>query len=222
MDLSVRDAAELLKVSENLLYRWIQKGSLSAYRVHEQYWLNRIDLLEWAVLHHYSVSDKLFNLHEQEKRILKISSALKRGGIFYEVPGAVKEEVAEAAARFSGIPSEMDPEFLIQLLTRDSSIPFLHFIDGIAIPHPRFPILLPIEEPVLLLCCLKSPIDFSLTDTLPVQVFFLLFSPSTRIHFQIVAFLTILLSDSLLKDLVLMGAPREAILDRISVMEMSR
>ena len=86
----------------------------------------------------------------------------------------------------------------------------------------RFPILLPIEEPVLLLCCLKSPVDFFLGDTPPAQVLFLLFSPSTHIHFQIVAFLTVLLSDSLLKDLVLMGAPREAILDRVSVMERNR
>src|SRR5438445_10258620 len=48
MDLTVRDLAKLLKVSENTVYRWIEKDDLPAYRLHEQYRLNRVELQEWV------------------------------------------------------------------------------------------------------------------------------------------------------------------------------
>jgi len=48
MQLTVRDAAKLLAVSEKTIYRWINQGSLPAYRVNEQYRFNRAELLEWA------------------------------------------------------------------------------------------------------------------------------------------------------------------------------
>ena len=44
MNLSVRDAASLLKVSEKTIYRWIHQQVVPAYRVQEQYRFNRAEL----------------------------------------------------------------------------------------------------------------------------------------------------------------------------------
>ena len=56
MQLTVRDATRLLTVSEKTIYRWINQGSLPAYRVNEQYRFNRAELLEWATAHKINVS----------------------------------------------------------------------------------------------------------------------------------------------------------------------
>ena len=50
MQLTVRDVARLLNVSEKTIYRWIKEASIPAYRVNEQYRFNRAELLEWATL----------------------------------------------------------------------------------------------------------------------------------------------------------------------------
>ncbi|HOD84676.1 MAG TPA: helix-turn-helix domain-containing protein, partial [Phycisphaerae bacterium] len=45
MRLRVRDAAELLNVSEKTIYRWIAQKLLPVHRVNEQYRFNRAELL---------------------------------------------------------------------------------------------------------------------------------------------------------------------------------
>ena len=51
MQLSVRDVARMLNVSEKSIYRWIQQGQLPAYKVNEQYRFNRAELLELSLIH---------------------------------------------------------------------------------------------------------------------------------------------------------------------------
>ncbi|NLF59173.1 MAG: helix-turn-helix domain-containing protein, partial [Candidatus Hydrogenedens sp.] len=47
MELKIRDVAKLLMVSDKTVYRWVRAGAIPAYRVHDQYRVNRIELLEW-------------------------------------------------------------------------------------------------------------------------------------------------------------------------------
>ena len=48
MDLTAKDAAKLLRVSEDTIYGWIRNGTLPSYRVKDRFRLNRVELLEWA------------------------------------------------------------------------------------------------------------------------------------------------------------------------------
>ena len=56
----IRDAAALLNVSEKTVYRWIEQGELPAYRVDDQYRINRAELLEWATSRKLHVSPEIF------------------------------------------------------------------------------------------------------------------------------------------------------------------
>ena len=46
MQLSVREVAQYLNVSEKTVYRWISEGKVPHHRVDGQYRFNRSDLLE--------------------------------------------------------------------------------------------------------------------------------------------------------------------------------
>src|SRR3974390_2228296 len=104
MDLSVRDVARLLNVSEETVYRWVRRGSLPSHRVHDQYRFNRVELQEWAALHNHRVSPDLFHANSPAQECPNLREAIERGGIFYGVPGDRRESVLEAVCELPGIP----------------------------------------------------------------------------------------------------------------------
>jgi PTS system nitrogen regulatory IIA component len=66
MDLNVKDAARVLAVSEKTIYRWVSRGILPAYKVHEQYRFQRAELLDWAASRRINVSPEIFSEPESD------------------------------------------------------------------------------------------------------------------------------------------------------------
>src|ERR1700733_3063854 len=60
MKLTVRDAAQLLDVTDRTIYRWIKQGVIPAYQINDQYRFNRAELLEWATSRKISVSPEIY------------------------------------------------------------------------------------------------------------------------------------------------------------------
>lgn len=218
MELSVRDVAILLKVSEKVVQRWVRNDSLPAHRVHDQYRFNRVDVQEWAALQDHSVPPDLFVASGYVGKRDELCAALERGGIFYDVPGTRREQVLEAISQLPGIPAPVNRQLLHQLLVARNAPAFIHVGEGIAIPHPRDPIVVGVNQPLALLCFLKQPLDLQIGDEL-LRSLFLLMSPSVRSHLQMLARLAFSLHDKPLMDLLVTTAPPDTILSRLSTIE---
>jgi PTS system nitrogen regulatory IIA component len=65
--------------------------------------------------------------------------------------------------------------------------------DGIAIPHPRNPIVLHLSQPAITLCFLEQPVDFGAVDGKPVDKLFVITSPTVRTHLSLLSQLAWLL-----------------------------
>ena len=219
MDLRVRDVARLLNVSEQTVYRWARKGSLPAHRVHDQYLFNRVALQEWAALHKHRVSPELFTPNGTADPAPGLHAALERGGIVHDLSGERREEVLAAVAQLPGIPASVNRPLLYQLLLARETLASTSVGEGIAIPHPRDPVVVHVDQPLVFLCFLRRPVDFSAMDGRPVQVLFLLLTPSVRDHLRMLSRLAAALHDETLRQLLHAAAPRDAILDRIAVLE---
>ncbi len=219
MDLRVRDVARLLNVSEQTVYRWARKGSLPSHRVHDQYLFNRVELQEWAALHKHRVSPELFTPDGPAEPLPGLLAALERGDIVYELSGVRREEVLAAVAQLPGIPATVNRQLLYQLLLAREALASTSVGDGIAIPHPRDPVVVHVEEPVVFLCFLRHPVDFGAIDGQFVRVLFLLLTPSVRDHLRMLSRLAAALHDGTLKQLLQTAAPRDAIRDRIALLE---
>lgn len=219
MELRVRDVARLLNVSEQTVYRWVRNGSLPAHRIHDQYMFNRVELQEWAALHEHRVSPELLAPNGSVEELPSLHAAIERGGIFYGIPGERREDVLEAVTQLPGIPAKVDRRLLYQLLVAREALASTGVGNGIAIPHPRDPVVIHADEPLVLLCFLEQPVDFHALDGEPVRVVFVLLSPSVREHLQMFAKLAFALHDETLKRLLQGAAPRETILDRVRVVE---
>ena len=84
--------------------------------------------------------------------------------------------------------------------------------DGVAVPHPRSPILLRVPTALVTLCFLETPIDFGALDGKPVHVLFSVISPTTRAHLHLLSMLAFALRDPEFKEDLVRRAGAEEIL----------
>ena len=153
MKVTVRDAAQLLSVSEKTVYRWIKEGAIPAYQINDQYRFNRAELLEWATSRKIQVSPEIFAEPEGgETPPPSLSEALKAGGVYYRISGTDKASVLHAMVDTMKLPEEVDRQFLYQVLLAREALGSTGIGDGIAIPHVRNPIVLHLSRPMVTLC----------------------------------------------------------------------
>ncbi len=203
MQLTVTEAARLLKVDDKTVQQWIRKDGLPACKVNDQYRLNRVDLLEWATERGIKLSPDIFTSSgDEENPLPPLSQALAAGGIHYNLPGTDIQNVLKNVVDLLHIPSQLDPDFLLQVLLAREALGSTAIGDGIAIPHVRNPILLNVAAPAVTLCFLETPIDFKAIDNKPVNILFTLTSPTVKTHLHLLAKLAYALRDQRFKTIL--------------------
>lgn len=211
MKLRVKDAADLLQVSEKTIYRWVTQAKLPFHRINNQYRFNRAELLEWATANRMPLSPRIME-EPEDTFIPSLSEALQTGGIHYRVEGADKSEVLKSVVRTLSLPEEVDSEFLYQVLLARESIGSTAIGDGIAIPHVRNPITLHINRPLVALCFLENPIDFQAIDGKSVHTLFTIVSPTIKAHLNLLSKLSFGLRASPFAEAVARIGSRDEIL----------
>lgn len=222
MQLSVREAAKVLNVSEKTIYRWVHDGTLPAYRVNHQYRFNRAELFEWATAHKMSFSPEMFSEREGSSAPLPLlEDALKAGGVHYRVGGKDRDSVLRAVVQTMSLPHEVDRELVFQLMAAREALGSTGVGDGIAIPHVRNPIVLHVERPAVGLCFLERPIEFGALDGQPVHTLFSLVTPTVRVHLHLLSRLAYALRDAEFKAILLQQGSPEKIFATIRRIESS-
>lgn len=222
MKLTVRDAAQILNVSEKSIYRWIKQGVIPAYQINDQYRFNRAELLEWATSRRINVSPEIFGEPEGgETPPPSLSEGLRAGGVYYRIGGHDKASVLHAVVDTMKLPEEVDREFLYQVLLAREALGSTGIGEGIAIPHVRNPIVLHLSRPMVTLCFLDRPVDFGALDGQPVTTLFTLISPTVRAHLHLLSRLGFALRDPDFKRAVLEQASRDKILEALKRAEIA-
>ncbi|MDT8389788.1 MAG: PTS sugar transporter subunit IIA [Lentisphaeria bacterium] len=220
MQLTVKDTARLLSVSEKTVYRWIKQGILPVYRINEQFRFNRAELLEWATSRRIQISPDIFLENEVSKSSLPtLTDALKAGGVAYRLNGQDRSSVLRAIVDVMKLPEEVDREFLYQVLLARESLGSTAIGDGIAIPHVRNPVVLHVTKPAITLCFLENPIDFGALDGQPVGTLFALISPTVRAHLHMLSRLGFVLQNSCFRTALKDQASRDEITQTLAAAE---
>jgi PTS system nitrogen regulatory IIA component len=194
MQLTPRDAARLLGVSEPTLTRWLKSGELAATRVNDQYRLNKIDLLEFAATRNMDISpDLLAELEHPQPPSL--AGAIRAGGVHQGIQGADKATILRAVVDRLPLPRATDRELLHRVLLAREALGSTGFGNGIAIPHARNPIVLRVPEPAVAICYLERPVDFGALDGKAVHTLVTVVTPSTRAHLHLLALVAASLRD---------------------------
>jgi PTS system nitrogen regulatory IIA component len=220
VNLSVRDAAGLLSVSEKTIYRWIKQQSIPAYQVQDQYRFNRAELLEWATSRRLNVSSEIVAEPEAAGRpVPSLVEALEAGGVHYRVSGTDKESALREVVQLLRLPEEVDRAFLLRVLLAREALATTAVGDGVAIPHVRNPVVLHIDRPAISLCFLEQPIPYGALDGQPVGSLVTIISPTTRAHLHLLARLSFVLKDARFRRALQSQDSRQAILERLRQVE---
>lgn len=220
MNLSVKDAARLLNVSEKTIYRWIKQEILPVYRVREQYRFNRSEVLEWATSRRINVAPEVFEEPETDALPLpSLSEALDAGGIYYRLEGNRRSQVLEQVVQHLRLPEEVDRGYLLKVLIARERLASTAIGGGVAIPHPRNPVLLHVTRPTVTLAFLENPVDFYALDGEPVRTLFTLITPTLRSHLHLLSLLGFVLRKPSFRRLLDEAASREAIFTELRRIE---
>lgn len=219
MELTARDAARLLNVPEETIYEWIRKGTLPSYRVKDKYRLNRVELLEWASARNMQVSPEIFRENGVKQPALLLAQALRRGGVIHGLPGADKPTVLRAVCDRLPLPANVSRDELHTVLVAREALCSTGIGSGVAIPHPRGPIVLGLPEPQVTLAFLEQPIEYGAVDHKPVNTLFVIVSTTVRVHLLLLSHLMYALQDREFRQLLDACAPAMELQARMEQIE---
>ncbi|TBR18656.1 helix-turn-helix domain-containing protein [bacterium] len=212
MDLSLRDAAKAMGVSESTLSRWVNEEGLTAYLINGRYRFNRVDLLEWAGHRKLPVGALFGSAEGAPAPALR---ELLAGNIHYRVPGTDLKSAMAAVAELLPLPSAGDRRLAAQVLSEREALGSTGVGDGIAIPHARSPLVFSVERPAMALCFLEQPVPFGAPDGAPVHTVFALVTPTVRVHLALLAKVSSALHDPAFRDLLRERAAADRLLARL-------
>ncbi len=189
MELALKDVAGIFGVSENQIIDWINTANLPSELVSDQYRFHRPDLLEWAALQNREFSPSIYAKVNGDLTPAgtHFAEALERGGVLVNVSGGDLRTVLGIALDGLPLPESMGPETLIELFLAREQIGCTAIGEGMAIPHPRQPVLLTVPDPLVRLVYLSEPLEMPAPDGKPVDTLFLMICPTSHDHLQLLA-----------------------------------
>lgn len=216
MNLSVKNAANILSVTEKTIYRWIKLELVPAYRVNGQYRFNQSELIEWATSRRMGVTPKAFDEPDAAAIPLPtLTESLEAGGIIYRLDGDSRNSVLDNLVNNLRLSDGVDKEYLLKVLIAREDLASTGIGDGIAIPHPRNPVLLHTTQPTVTLAFLENPVNFHALDGLPVKALFCVISPTLRAHLHLLSMLSYALKNSSFRKAIEQTASREVIFNTL-------
>lgn len=203
MQLTLRQVAAMFGVSENTVTRWVKEDNLPAHDVKSQYRFDRAELLEWAATTQRSFSPTIFQqINGEHVAGESLTDALERGGVASRVAGDDRYEVFRAALADMPLPPAFDRDNLLDMLMAREKSGGTAIGNGIAIPHPRYPIVLAEGKSVVRACYLEHPLDYDAPDGKPVDTLFLMICPTVHEHLQLLARLACVLKSDDFRNLL--------------------
>ena len=218
MQITVADVARMLKLSERVVQERIEKGEIPSQCVKGRFFLNREEIVEWASAQGLPIAIPAAEMAPMPA----LSAALAAGGIVHGLLGRDKDSVLRHLVENMPLPADVDPDFLHSVLLAREALGTTAVGDGVAVPHPRSPILLRVPTALVTLCFLETPIDFGALDGKPVQVLFSTISPTTRAHLHLLSLLAHAVRDPDFKECLIRRAGAAEILAAVRRIEAAR
>ncbi|MFY7842627.1 MAG: PTS sugar transporter subunit IIA [Rhabdochlamydiaceae bacterium] len=207
MDLKITDIAELLRVSEKTIRRWINEGKIPAYKLNHQYRFSKIEIEQWMMKQKFlpekngykedlsSSSENLEPIQVGGSLQFNLYRAINKGEVFPHIHGQTKEEIIQKTAHLIAPHLAAEPQSIAELLLDRERLMPTAFNNGIGVPHTREFVFKNAVDMVFVVYP-QHPIEYGALDGEPVHTCFFLFSGEDKKHLQLLAKIAHLGSDS--------------------------
>jgi nitrogen PTS system EIIA component len=186
MDLKMKDIIDLFEVPEKTILQWIIEKKMPSYKIKNQYFFNKAEVNEWILKNNIAVSEKILDL-ALTNRPVSLIDLIKKGGVHYGIKGTNVRKVIDDVVNTIPIPKSTDNDTVRASLILREEMMTTAVGKGIALPHPRNPIISDIDEESVSICFLKNPIEYGALDGRPVQVLFIIISSNAKRHLEILS-----------------------------------
>jgi PTS system nitrogen regulatory IIA component len=213
MQWTVKEASEFLKVPEDTIHTWIDQRGLPATLFNDRYHFSRIRLIDWALENQVPINI------QREARYPSLQKVLRTGGIQREILGEDLSSILKDIVEHLPLPEGSNRETIWRMIVSREQEGTTALGNGIAIPHARHPILLGVDQALLSLCFLKTPLALNTPDGKPVSVLFVMVTSNIQSHLHYLGRLGHVLHDGELSRLLQAQGSDEEIFSRLENME---
>lgn len=217
MRLSIKETARVLKVSEEKIRGWIKEAKLPAHKVNEEYRVNKTDLIEWLSCHNKELKTDLFSSNQEA--FTSLIKPLDLGGVHTHVKGCEKHSALHFIVDKLPLSENINKDHLYEMLNSRDFLGYGEACEGIALPHVRNPIVLPIAKPMIALFYFDELIDFGSLEGKMVHSRFLILSTTVREHLLLLTQLSCLLSHVSFRSLISCRSKKAEILAEMRRLE---
>lgn len=214
MELKIKDIAELLQISENAVRRMAVAHQLPAYKIGNEYRFNRSEIHEWVMKNRAQDAGRMLDLGAGRED-LSLAELIRRGGVLDDVDGDSSVEVIRAAISRLPTAAGIDKETLLYFLIQREELMPTAIGRGIAVPHPRNPVIAAAEHESVTICFLRREVDFAAMDNRAVHTLFVILSANPKRHLEVLARISFLCQDDQFIGMLEQRAPAAGILAHI-------
>ncbi|RLB84516.1 MAG: excisionase, partial [Deltaproteobacteria bacterium] len=208
-----------LGVEQNTIERWIRQGKLPVSQRGAVYRFPSRDLKKWAAKHNISLNLEKQSLPEKETDpLISLSNAVQNGGLYFDVPGDdVRSVLTASLERISKVSKDFKTDLLDRLIEREKALS-TGIGNGIAIPHPRVPLGY-LNDPLVAICFLETPVAYQAMDQQPVEVLFLILCPDLKFHLHLLSSLSFCLRDKSFTQFLKSRPDPKALIQKIGILQ---
>jgi PTS system nitrogen regulatory IIA component len=132
---------------------------------------------------------------------------IERGGVYYNVPGAYPREILEKIIGLLPACPSLKPESLLQAVLEREALMSTAISNGIALPHPRTPLIGEDAPPFAALVFPVQPLDWNAPDGSKIHTIFLIVSSSAKQHLSVLSKIHFLCQQEKFLSLIKTQAP---------------
>lgn len=179
-------------LTEKEIHHLIKKNEIPYQLVFDKEVFNKQQIIEWALGRNMPINisgHKKFS----EYQIDTLSTLLIKENFHYNCNLNESSYIEQIVSEI-GFEKNVDREIIIHLLESREAMMSTAIGNGISLPHPRIPIMIGKNKPVINIFFPGRPLNLKSLDGKPVHTIILLISQTIKQHLSLIAHLSFLLS----------------------------
>ena len=220
MDLNTKDISHLLMIPEKEVQQLVKKKEIPFQHLHDKVVFNKHQIIEWALGHNLPINvsghQKLSEYH-----IETLGTLLDKDSFHYNCQLTENAYIEQMVSQIN-FEKNVDSEIIVQLLKSRESMMSTAIGNGISLPHPRVPLMVGKNKPLINFFFPVNSLDLKSIDGKPVHTLILLISQTIKQHLSLIAHLSFLLSKETFRFALENRLQYNEILDIITKIEDTR
>ena len=220
MDLNTKDISHLLMIPEKEIQQLIKKKEIPFQLLHDKVMFNKHQIIEWALGRSFPINVSKYN-KLSEYHIETVNTLLDKDSFHYKCELTDSLYIEQMVSQIN-LEKNVDREIIVQLLKGRESMMSTAIGNGISLPHPRVPLMVGKNKPLINFFFPQNPLDLKSIDGKPVHTLILLISQTIKQHLSLIAHLSFLLSKETFRFALENRLESKEILDIIKKIEETR